>query len=168
MITEALIQSPAILKRMDFEAAGTGWWAYGKVRSGKIVVLSDRNWTPIPEIIMFARDMVGALNKHLHHDGAWLVGFTHPKPIVFIGDRGGTDFDRFVFLFIDRDGDPQFTIECDDGIIAALTVGPDHWMEEAERGWQKWFHHMRRVITPRPEQTYKRAQGELAPSLTKH
>lgn len=134
---------------------------------------------PAPDQVMFASDMVESLNRHLHHDGAWVVVFTHPaavvpnmldlqettsmaRPVIDF-----TGYDRWAFLWLDRDGDVQFALENDDLFAETLLSGPDHWMEQAEQAWQRWHFHMREVLDKKALEgaTFKRAQGERAPSV---
>lgn len=119
---------------------------------------------PVPEQQMFAADMAAALNRALHHDGAWLVAFTHPETHVMglplIGSSVPVPFGRWVALWIDGDGDPQFTMDNEDPFVECLVSGVQYWIEQAEQAWQRWKYHMRDVLDPRPGETFKRALGE--------
>lgn len=169
-----LLLLPAIRRRLFDEARhddGPGaYWALLMRADGlpRIETSAPALPKPAPEQVMFATDMATALNKHLHHDGAWLVVFTHP-PAVSVLDMFVT-YGRFALVWIDRDADPQFSIDCDDDFTEVLLSGLDHWMEECERGWSKWSHHMTKVFDKKLREriTYKRAQGEQAPSNVRH
>ncbi len=119
---------------------------------------------PLPEQQMFAADMVIALNRALHHDGAWLVVLTHPETHVMglplIDSLAPVAFGRWVAIWIDRDGDPQFAMDNVDPFAECLVSGVQYWLEQAEQAWQRWKYHMRDVLDPRPGETFKRALGE--------
>lgn len=165
MLDPKLYQSAAVLQRMDAEAEGGAWCAVAYMRDGNAVMLASQSvpdWAP--DQMMFANDMAKGLNRHLHHDGFWLVGWTHPAPFVILGAAGRT-YRRMVMIWCDQDGDPQFTIESEDPVWKILECGPMQWAEQAEQAWQKWHLHMREILDPREGQTFKRALGQHAPSL---
>lgn len=114
----------------------------------------------------FLQSLCWNLNRNLRHDGAWICAWTHPGLAVVQGDgtmsRQPT---RFVLLWVDKDGDPQFTVENEEPFWRAGQASLDHWLEEAETGWTTWFHHMRTVPGVTSHETYKKAQGETPPSL---
>lgn len=166
-----LLLLPAVKKRILDEAQFEGgeglYWALLVAADGQQRTLVNPPNLPGPaaDQAMFALDMAPALNRHLHHDGAWIVGFTDPvqKPTAL--DQW-TSFGRFFFLWLDADADPQFTLENDDHFADVLVQGPDYWMGQAEIAWQKWRFAMREVIDPKARAlaTFKRAQGQGAPS----
>lgn len=164
MIDRRLYQSSAVLQRFDLEADGTAWCGISVMRDDKPVLLSNQpelDWSP--ENMMFAVDIAVALNKHLHHDGFWFVGWTHPEQFVLLGK--GRTYQRAIIIWFDKDGDPAFTVEITDPIWEILSAGPDHWIEQCEQAWQKRKVLMVDVLDPKEGQTFKRAQGEIAPSL---
>lgn len=177
-----LLITPTLKARLRLEgeyddADGSVWCVLQRSNGDKVEVLSQAalqagHLPPLAEQVMFAHDMVGALNRHLHHDGKWIVAFTHPSEhsARVIGQAGAVYWNRWFFLWVDKDGDPQFTMENDDLFVETLTAGPDRWMEEAEQAWQTWKHHMRDVLDVSTKAqaeavTFKRAQGQKAPSL---
>jgi hypothetical protein len=170
-IDDRILATPALLARLAAEArfeGGTGiYWGIA-VRQGGLLVpfrSAPAHPVPVPEQQMFANDMALALNRRLHHDGAWLVLFTHPATtfaaLPIIG--APVDFGRFVFLWMDRDGDVQFPVECSDDFTEVLLAGPDHWMESAEQAWQQW-RRQHAALDLREGEVYRRALGECAPS----
>jgi hypothetical protein len=108
---------------------------------------------------MLAIDMVKALNRELHHDGCWLFCFCNPspQPIVLVT---GVEYGRFVILWMDQDGDVQFSYECDRPFELYLIEGPLPLMEKCEKAWQQWHLYMRQVLDPQPDELYKKALGE--------
>jgi len=163
----ALLRSAAIRHRLESEAGGLPWVAFTANHYGKLAMLSD---TPNPMLAadceLYARDMALGLNRMLHHNGYWILQWCHPEPIPVVSFQGRT-YRKVNTIFVDGDGDPQFTIECEDPIHAILSRGVDHWAEQAEQAWTKWHHLMREVLAPKPEQLYLRAAGQAAPS-TRH
>lgn len=156
-----LLALPAVRSRLAAEAQSTDWWALTRRADLSPLVIGATRTPPIAEQRMFAMDMSAALNRHLHHDGRWIVLFTHPDRLPIIGQRGA-EYRRWVLLWLDEDGDGQIPIENDEPFAMALMVGPDHWMETAEQAWQSWLHHMRTVLAPVAGQTVKRAQGQAS------
>lgn len=109
---------------------------------------------------MLAEDLVTALNKHLHHDGCWMFSFCDPAPKSKIQIGSGREYGRFVILWMDRDGDIQFPIECSRPFHVYLTEGPNALIEKCEKAYQQWFLYMRTILDPQPDELYKRALGE--------
>lgn len=173
-IDDRILATDALRRRLLAEAQfeegpGTYWGV--SVREGVLLVpfkSADGIAAPMEDQQMFANDMAHALNKHLHHDGAWLVLFTHPMGLVNIPIVGMTPlpvpYDRWVFLWMDADGDVQFSMDNVEEFAEVLLAGPDHWMEEAERAWQTWKLYMRDVLDVRQGETFKRALGEVPTS----
>lgn len=158
--------SPFIQQRLldESEDTGgnlTGFWAVVTGENGARKVMASTKIMPDPMQQVFAGDMAQALNRHLRHDGAWIVFWTHP-PQVFGADHL---YRMWHFLWIDRDGDPQFTIDNEDAFHTVLLEGADHWLESAEVAWQQWREMMIDVLDPKQKQLFKRAQGEAPPSI---
>ena len=156
----------AALRRCQAEAeGGDGWWMCFRRTNGEIVEHAAGPMVSAPQR-MFAHDMIGAANRHLHYDGAWLIVFTHPEPAP--KDRAVQvehhPYRRFVIMWLDRDGDIQFPIENDDPFWRALSSGPDWWMEQLVTAHATW----KAAIAPlelRRAETFKKAQGQVAPSI---
>lgn len=122
-----------------------------------------------PEYKMFAMDIMKALNHWMPNGGAWIVQWSDPAPYKVEGHvilaRPTVEYRRFVIIWIDVDGDPQFTIEFDDDFNEALTMGVDPWLERGASAWNQWRMMMHDVLDPSEEQQFKKAQGEKPPSL---
>jgi len=114
---------------------------------------------------VFARDLLRMLNRELHHDGAWVIVFTDPAPPQALISLKW-EYRRFAILWLDRDGDPHFSVEWLQGesdefdFADVLLSGIESWVARAETAWQEWKMLMRDVIDPTSEQTFKRAQGQ--------
>ena len=165
-LDEKILVTPALLRRFSAEAehsAGNG--SYYAILIGSDGGFIEHQIGPglAPEQTIFGRDMVFLLNRHLHHDGAWMIVFTNPtpKPIIEIH---GTVYQRFVFLWMDKDGDVRFPIENEEPFHEVLKAGPIAWLQQAEVAWTTWHRLTHQVLDVRPSETYKRAQGESAPS----
>lgn len=108
---------------------------------------------------MVADDMVAELNKQLHHDGCWLFNFANPEP-VSIAVEMGRRYARFAILWMDRDGDIQFAIDCERPFEKTIEEGPDALAEKCSKAWDWWHFHMRTVLDPQPHEMFKKALGE--------
>ncbi len=156
--------TPLIRQRLSLEAEDTqgnltGFWAVLTRLNGETERIADTWQSPDPTQQMFAADMAQALNKHLRHDGAWIVFFTHPGPTE-AGILTESLFRCWHFLWIDEDGDPQFTVDNEDAFHVVLGEGPDHWIDQAAFAWSQWKLMMKDVLDPAEGQTFKRAQGQ--------
>lgn len=173
-ISEDLIVTPTLLQRFAAEAAMDG----GDGRHYGMVLRDDggvRNFdpaspAPAPEQALWAANVLYALNYELHHDGAWVIVFTHPK----FTDAKHVEYGRYAIIWLDHDGDPHFTMEWEAGtgelrdFADVMLAGINSTLAKAEAAWDLWRIQQRDVIDARPDQLYKRAQGQHAPSSTRH
>jgi hypothetical protein len=179
-IGEDLIVTTALLKRFILEATtgdGDGRH-YGVIRrdNGGLLVYHPGSPELAPEQMMSADDVLRWLNRELHHDGAWVVVFTNPQLAdITTGriDPGHAEYGRYVLLWLDQDGDVQIPIEWAAGegglhdFSDVMLAGILSTLSKAETAWNLWHTHMREVLDPRPDQLFKAAQGQPAPS-TRH
>lgn len=156
------VRLPAIVQRLREEAGFAPWWAASTIDDDKVLSFGECQTRPEQAQQMFARDMAWALNKHLHHDGRWIVQWVEPaaSPVVLLT---GTRYGKCLMIWMDGDGDIQFPIEMEEPFEVIAAAGPDPWMEHAERGWWTW-KNLQSALDLRPHETYKRALGEAAPS----
>lgn len=96
---------------------------------------------------MVAEFMVTALNKRIPQGGRWVTAWL------------GTGA-MFLMIWLDQDGDPQFTVEIEEDAPGIVAVHFDHWINQAYEAWENWHHMMRDVLDPQDGETYKKAQGE--------
>jgi hypothetical protein len=168
-----------LLTRFEVEAeeeGGNGQY-YGVIQRDNGEWIDHNPHSPEfdPAQAMFARDVVELLNKELHHDGCWVIVFTHPRQRRvqlreesgrFAGVYAFAQYDRFGFIWLDSDGDPQFTMdwangECEELDFAeCLVSGRESWADRCEAAWQKWNLYMRKVLQPKQDQLIKKAQGQ--------
>lgn len=171
-LEDKILITPLLLRRFQDEAAyETGrsaqdYFAYIQTCDGHIRRLCPYTIEPAPHYNMFACDLLGALNKHLHHDGAWVFVYTDPTPFSKSPIATFTEYERFCFIFLDRDGDPQFTVDWiannqadQRDFTACMTAGPDSWIEKCESAWQIWKTSLE-PLDLRSGETIKKAQGQ--------
>ena len=166
-LADELVRSPTIDERLHAEAMDTPFIAWIERSNGEILEYA-KGRSPKPEFKMFAMDIMKALNRHMPNGGAWIVQWSDPKPYEAESHAillEATEYGRFVIIWIDVDGDPQFTIEFDDDFKEALRAGVDPWMERAASAWKQWHMMMHEVLDPAEDQQFKKARGEKPPSL---
>lgn len=178
MLDDKTLITPTLLKRFVIEArmdGGTGQH-YGCIyrSNGDLCVHHPGSPAASPEQVMFAGDMLKRLNRELHHDGAWCMVFTHPKPLAegfAIFSSPHADYSRYVFLWLDPDGDVQIPIEWKENeselldFADVLSAGCLAHMGCCEQAWMDWKMHMRDVLEPREGEIFKEAQGQRPPSM---
>jgi hypothetical protein len=182
MLSDDLLVTPALLQRFEGEAhleGGNGqYFAFVRLRDGRLLGHHPGSPQIIAEQTMWADDVLRALNRDLHHDGAWVVVFTAPQPVASNGsaiyvqpDR--VEYGRYAIMWLDEDGDVAFSMEWVQGesdlldFADVLLAGLPSTMEKAEGCWQLWHTAMREVLAPAEGQTFKRARGQRAAS-TRH
>lgn len=169
--------TPALLRRFIVEAemdGGTGQhYALVQLENGNLTKWNPASPSLAPDQIIWAADMLKLLNRELHHDGAWVVVFTHPRPSpsqCVLHAPTHCDYHRFVLLWLDADGDVQFPYEWAEGygelrnFAYVILAGPISWAQKCETAWEQWRVMMMEVIAPSADQVFKRAQGQRAPS----
>lgn len=162
---DTLITS-ALLRRFhaegEFEGAPGQFYAFVQRSNGDL--LTHQVGPNVDgDLMLFASTTLSYINRHLHHDGAWCIVFTHPKPPL--PPEMKATFHRFVLLWMDKDGDVQFPLEHDSSIIEALSWSPLDWAKQCETAWTLWHHAMQVVLDPRPDEQFKRAKGQQRPTM---
>jgi hypothetical protein len=157
--------TPALIKRFHdegkFEGAAGAFYAFVQKSNGDLLAHSVGPDVGAAEHL-FAADLLSYLNRHLHHDGAWCMVFTHPKPPQ--PPLMQTEFDRLVVLWMDKDGDVQFPLEHNLGIVTALEWAMPAWAQQCETAWALWRQAVA-ALELQPGETFKRAKGERRPTL---
>lgn len=161
-----LLMLTATRARLQREARDHLWRAYLRAPDGTISTLSGLQQLPKPWAPqeVFCSELANALQQALHHDGAWIVMLSAPivSPLWKTGIE--SRYQNITVFWVDADGDIQFPWEIDDRFEALAAQSMDRWLEDAEKSWQNWHFHMRTVPDTKKAQTFKKAQGQLAPS----
>jgi hypothetical protein len=176
-LDDRTLLTPVLLQRFRLEGEYEG----GDGRYYALMLRSDGNLlshhpgAPMldPMQSMWAADVLKLFNRELHHDGAWVVCFTHLPPInkdAAIVPKHA-EYHRYCLIWLDADGDPQFTMDWANGetelldFADVMLAGIVSTGMKAEASWQVWHQKMRKLIDPKEGQTFKRAKGETAASL---
>ncbi len=167
-VPDERLVTPFMLRRFirEAEAEGGDGRHYAVLQRSNGEYLDHNPHSPelAPDQALFARDMLRLLNRELHHDGAWVMVFTHPVPCSILMLHA--EYRRFGFIWIDADGDPHFTVEWQQGegeeldFADVLNSGRESWANRCESAWEAWKLLMVDVIDPAEGQTFKRAQGQ--------
>jgi len=181
MLDDDRLITKALLRRFAAEGEilkGDGrHYAFIRRDNGEITTHNPYSPEIIGEQTMFAVDVLNKLNRELHHNGAWVIVFTDPKPadmqngLAVLARSGEAEYSRYVILWLDEDGDVQIPIEwveneCEPRDFAGvLATGLENIIGLCEGGWELWNLHMRKVLEPGQGELYKRARGQLPPSL---
>jgi hypothetical protein len=180
MLTEDLVLTPTLLRRFEIESEfeGGNGRHYALIQRNDGSLLSHHPASPSiePFQAIWAAQVLKLLNRELHHDGAWCVVFTHPKPPSLeniFQDAKHAQYARYVLLWLDADGDVQIPFEWMEGTCELRTfsdimiAGPVSTAQKCELAWEIWHDTMIKVLEPREGQTFKRARGER-PSSARH
>src|SRR4051812_19586677 len=117
-ISENLVISPTLLRRFAAEGEmeeGDGRY-FGVIQrdNGDLLVHHPASPSAIAPQLLWAGEVLRLLNRELHHDGAWVLVFTHPQSVPGISvlhHSGHAEYRRYGLIWLDADGDPQFTME---------------------------------------------------------
>lgn len=145
--------SPHVSRRLFLEADEGYGWAVAQKTNGDIKTACNAPPGNRPHIFQqdFAYSLLKKLNSQIPNGGSWTVSWCD-------GWR------KLVILWLDKDGDIQFPVEDEELISDILNAGPDHFVGQCAEAWQLWKGCMD-VLELKPEETYKRAQGERRPTF---
>lgn len=90
-----------------------------------------------------------AANRGAAHGGHWITALS--------------EHDWFA-LWRDGDGDHQFTIKSDEPWARERRQPLEDFVQLCEAAWQTWHEQVIQRLDVRPGETFKRAQGQRAPS----
>lgn len=134
---------------------GENWWASIAFSGGKVASLGAHNYGLIPNEMNKARIMELAirLNRDLHHDGHWVLGFDFTEDMIFA-------------LWRDKDGDAQFDAslmplkgsDSDSSIDGQIDI-----LEQAYQVWREWT--FKDLEQKEGRDTFKRALGEKSKAV---
>lgn len=167
----AMMFSKAIRERLDLESElqsdfGTTtclWYAVIRRPDGSIIL--ERNYDPgnATELLtpldppsyqqLFAEQAAIMLNEECAHDGAWIVGFTHaPEFDHLLRPNPNYEWRRMIKLWMDSDGDVQFSTDCIEPFHKVLSVSPESFIEQSEEAYKQWKNLMRDALDPKEHQ----------------
>ncbi len=181
-----VLESKAVLGRLTAEAyfdSSNGddsrglYWCLTQVPSDRTIIKLQNFTTSIldvePHEIQkgFADQLVRQLNREVGHDGGWIVGFTHPP---YRGDAIRVDGDnvwgRMFFLWLDKDGDPQFTFDTDLPFVEVFGSGIEGYLNQCEKAYHEWEKVLGKQglkdLGIKEDQLIKEALGQTAPAST--
>lgn len=161
--------TPFMLRRFirEAELEGGQGYHYALMQRDNGEFLDHNPGSPeiAPDQTIFGRDLLTLLNRELHFGGAWVMVYTHPVPgnsVLLLH----ADYHRMCIIWVDADGDPQFTVEWQHGegeefdFADVMLSGRESWGQRCEGAWQTWKKLMVDVIDHGEGQTFKRAQGQ--------
>ncbi|WP_417790292.1 hypothetical protein [Terasakiella pusilla] len=163
-LDDKFLNSKATMLRMDYEAERNGkqaqWYGAAVTGAGQEMDFYP-TITPTPTVFCktFVFDMLRGLNNSLHHDGAWVCLMLNPVADESNIQAFEADYQKYVFFWMDEDGDIHVPVEIEDKIANILAAGPDVWIEQCELAWLAW-QELNRTLDARPNETFKRAMGE--------
>lgn len=182
---DKLLITKATQKRLNLEAEADGdmpapnpplWYAVMETEAGIQHVESHHVWNhhamvvdrprPLENQIVWAECLVRLLNKHVGFDGSWLVEFTHyPDLGTCLSVDPDLNWRRIVLIWMDKDGDVQFSSEITDPFVHVISTQPEHWIEQMTEAYENWKDIMKKSFEKQKKAfTYNEAQGEVAPS----
>lgn len=149
-VLKSLVVRGRLRREAKFESARGDdskghYWAITALPSTNQIV-GCQNFTPSvfdidphPVQKQLAEALVRSLNRHVGHDGGWIVGFTHPPSQ---GNALRTDGDnvwgQLFCLWLDEDGDPQFTYETDRDPAEVVQDGVDYFIKMCDESYWRW------------------------------
>lgn len=172
-----VLESDAVMKRLKQEAvveASEGsplhYWAVARRKHHGLVEVKNYqpnvlSIDPHPTQTHFAALLCRALHKHIDHGGGWIVGWTNPPPAWQLMKTDGDNvWARLFCLWLDEDGDPQFTFDSLHPVAEVVSRGVDYHVSQCEAAWREWKHMARDDLDLKDSQTYRAAAGEKPPA----
>lgn len=161
-VEDQLLFSKLLRMRLDKEAAedkdmspgiSARWYASKVLSDGTGVI--ERNYPSVfsgddpPAYQQFWLDtMCQGLNSQIAHDGAWIVAWTHQPLLIEYMNRNPIEWRRFVMIWVDKDGDPQFVVDNIEPFAVIATVDQEKFIEDGENAYQYWSHLMNDALRP--------------------
>ncbi len=136
---------------------GRGWYACILHADGRGTMLGEDGATPPPDegIRNLLMHLAVRLNREIHHDGHWIVGWS--------ADRNVHAFWR------DGDGDIHVSMATDVPVIDLTKWTDTDFLNLCEEAWRTAMENLRNAEIG-PENTYKAALGQmpLSPLIRVH
>ena len=161
-LPDDLLATPALQERFFLESLfegerqrKLGYWHLRQRSNGDFSRKAVR-YVPEPGVVRMSEILLGNINKKVGMGGAWVLAWMN-------------EGDKLVLMWMDGDGDVQFTYELDAQQI--FHPVPSRRMElndivnHCYESWKAWRFHMVEVLDSRPGiDTYRRALGEKPPT----
>jgi hypothetical protein len=153
---DSVLESPIIEDTIKAQGEAESLGASGDNSKGHVWALTVRpstrgvvllqNFTPTimdiePHEVQrsFARELLLVLNKEAGMNGGWVVGYSHPPTV---GDalhvNGDNVWGRLFMLWLDQDGDPQFSVEADKPFHAVFEEGSMYYVGQCYKAYTEW------------------------------
>lgn len=129
---------------------------------GDVVRFVAGKCVPWPIQELAAQRALEILNKDLSHGGRWRVVWCETVKSKY--DKDVKLFFQFVptimeIHWLDKDGDPQFKVECEeDGAYIEQYI--NDYIKVCEEAWQKWYDFIFKGVQVTADQMVKGALGE--------
>lgn len=149
-----LWKSPVIQERLMVEAAFEGdrgapetplFWVVVPQADTKDDQLVFSNFEPtlqrpLPHELQidFAKGLQKDLQKEAGFDGLWVVGWTHPPSVMGVLKDMDNCWNRLIFIWLDKDGDPQFTLESELAFVQIVQHGIEYYIGLAHDAHKQW------------------------------
>lgn len=149
-----LWKSPVILQRLFAESCFEGdhgisqkkhYWVVVPQSDTGQGVIELKNYKENLENIdphemqkQFVVELQKLLQRNAHFDGLWIVGYTHPPSVYGVLTDTENCWNRLIMIWLDEDGDPQFTLESERPFIEQFSDGPDYWIEQAHNAYEAY------------------------------
>lgn len=113
-------------------------------KRGKIVLKNfketETDVAPHPIQIEFAKELLERLQRTTHHDGIWIVGWTHPPDFSqIIRVDGDNVWSRLIMIWLDKDADPQFTLDSEMPVAQMVENGSAYYANLAEDAYETFM-----------------------------
>jgi hypothetical protein len=173
-LSDETLITPALLRRFiaegELEDGNGQHFAVIQMQDGSYCEYNPYSPEADPLQAGWVRDVLRMLNSELHYDGAWVCCFTHPAPTGLV--QRFVEYNRCCWIWLDRDGDPQFTSDwVKDGhhqhldFADVVISGVVSQVQRCEMAYSAYFEMMQTdMLDAKPEHKFRRALGEKAPS----
>lgn len=127
---------------------GDNFWCAALLDNGKI----HENWYPRAHVmdaerIETARNVLKYVNAQARYDGCWMVAWFN-------------NFQRFLMVWRDRDGDIQIELPCDEPWARMQQFELMDWEEHCHQSHAKWVDYMKVMEWDHRRELVKAAQGQ--------
>lgn len=88
---------------------------------------------------LFAEELQGELQRNLHNNGLWIVGWTNPPaPGEVVREDGDNAWERLFMVWLDQDADPQYTFESTVPFVEMAANGARYYVDKCAECHEKY------------------------------